>query len=1535
VATSLGSAVLELKVDSAALKSGLSAAQKDVEGSLKSMGMAMTAAGAAGIAGFALASKAAISFDASIARTTGLTSASAEEMSVLREEVLKLAPAVGKGPLELSKALYFILSAGIPAADAMSVLEASAKAAAAGLGDTKVVADAVTSVLNAYKLSADQASHATDILTQIVTQGKVPPEELAGSLGKVIGTAAALGISFEEVGANIAVLTRVGLDASQATTALRATMSALLKPSSEMTSLMGELGMSMEDVRKKVLEEGLLATLQMMMEAVGGNTAKLAELFPNVRALTDVLSTVGSQGEKYVEVLAAMENASGLTSEAFGVMEATTSHKLASLKASFDVLLISVGAELEPAISDLAGTVQGFIAWLDKVPEPLRKIGVYGGVGASSMLLLAGMIDLTVLSVVKLTSDATKLITVLRGLAIIQALTPFLGPLGLAGALIGGAFVARAFSDEIDGLIAKIPVLGGLVEGPTTKLKEFSQAAKDLNLALEAEMITQEELTSRALPELSAQLGQAVQLYRDDLTRALGDVTLAEAALAGQMGEVFQATGGYNMAFIVASELTKGYTKDVNEAVDALLKYGYSYPEVRSMLIHQGVDLDTVGGHVKDLNRVYAQELLKGVGDAVSGVGDLLSTSVRQFSSWGKEGQYSAADLANYYGNDFVPYVEGAIRDLEAKTKTSFDDFRANFPDTITSADAMKEWLKTNLPEVATAFEDNMKRAEEALTAFETAMGEFTKGEEESWDDYIARLQQVATDFNNWKTNIQTALDLLAQNTDLGYAEMDAAAKWFIDQGPTNTRRFVENYTDPTRAATLEAVAQVIRAYGTAPGDMGQEFLAGKDDLRIQTELGIQYGILDPINNAGLGVAGANLARDFINSFGGTLLSSISTAAGWVNQWLGAMQEEMKGSPDYVTYHWGGGLVADLADGASDAAPAAAASMADITKAILESGVLGPLVGLGAQMKDTVELALTGLNDKIKIEEDYLADLDDTIEQVTESQQAWGDEVDRISGLLDAANDDLRRFTDAQIEGTGAYDDALFRLEIQMDKLKLKKNELEQQRLGLDEDSTQAKTLDDMIGKLEDQLDALGLKADGLRLEERIKFDPLQRQIDKLADTTGEMSFEDIIAGITKTQGVIEDLTDALAGATSQVEAHDAILKVLRKSEEYHQEILDGVKTKYEDLKQALEKIDPELAKIAGSMGEGYAEAMQKAFEAMEQGNVITAGEALGQAQQMFDDLQVLIEGSGQEQLVKPLGDVLADAQALVAGTFQIDIPAAVTAGEEPLRQAGAAAASGLMKGVSGAGAAAGTELAGGFIDAMGGAAAQLAGAGAGGGAAAASGLMASLEAGLSGDVKRVASTGMAGVVAEAKSVGEGGMPAAATATMTALQQGLMAFQEEAGQWGGSTMAWVVAGMFTYMAKDGRKYAQATGRTFIDGIIEGLNQQEGSLYGRITEIIEAAIASANAAAGAASPAKRFIEMGANFSRSLQAGWGQPVLNFGVGDLRTVSGRQVSQTFAPAITVHAQSSHPADIAREVSRALDTWWRGVDQAAALGV
>src|SRR5574341_2092381 len=114
-------------------------------GSKLTAGITLPLAGA-GIA----ASKFEGEFDQTMTRLVTLASVGEGQMQSFRQAVLQLAPAVGRGPNELARALLAIASAGQEGQGALDILDRSARLAAIGLGETESVARALTSVLNAY-----------------------------------------------------------------------------------------------------------------------------------------------------------------------------------------------------------------------------------------------------------------------------------------------------------------------------------------------------------------------------------------------------------------------------------------------------------------------------------------------------------------------------------------------------------------------------------------------------------------------------------------------------------------------------------------------------------------------------------------------------------------------------------------------------------------------------------------------------------------------------------------------------------------------------------------------------------------------------------------------------------------------------------------------------------------------------------------------------------------------------------------------------------------------------------------------------------------------------------------------------------------------------------------------------------------------------------------------------------------------------------------------------------------------------------------
>lgn len=301
--------------------------------------------------------KSTLDFQAANVKTVALTDTTAKEMAGLSGEMLNLGAVTGKTAKEIGEGYYFIASSGAKGADGLKVLEASSKAAAAGLGETKVVADAVTSTLNAYQLSGDQATRVTDVLVAAVREGKGEASDFAGSLGRVLPIAAASGVSIEQVAASMATMTRTGLSADESATALRGTLAELERPGTAAQKALAGVGLTADDLRQSIRERGLLATLQELMQRTNGNVETLGVIIPNIRALTGVLSTAGAQAETYSATLQAMQEAHGSTQKAFEETGDSAEFQMARVKAAMEAAAAASTKDLLPSVTQVA---QGF-----------------------------------------------------------------------------------------------------------------------------------------------------------------------------------------------------------------------------------------------------------------------------------------------------------------------------------------------------------------------------------------------------------------------------------------------------------------------------------------------------------------------------------------------------------------------------------------------------------------------------------------------------------------------------------------------------------------------------------------------------------------------------------------------------------------------------------------------------------------------------------------------------------------------------------------------------------------------------------------------------------------------------------------------------------------------------------------------------------------------------------------------------------------------------------------------------------------------
>ena len=321
-----------LKGDAKHLNSSLGKASRNLKSFGKRVGslgsslqtrltLPLVAAGGASI-------KMAADFDKSMTQIKTLVGVAGNAVDQMSVGVKRLATEAGISSGEAADALFFITSAGLRGAEAMAVLEQSTKAAAIGLGETKVIADLATSALNAYGIENLSASQATDVLTGAVREGKLSADTLAQSMGTVLPVASQLGVKFNEVGATFAAMSRTGTDASMAATQIRGILFSLLKPTKQANETLENFGLSAAGLRRQIKEEGLLSTLKTLTETFGDNEEAQGKVFANTRALSGVLDLMGKNLGSTEQIFKSMNSTTGITQKAFDQLADSAEFKL-------------------------------------------------------------------------------------------------------------------------------------------------------------------------------------------------------------------------------------------------------------------------------------------------------------------------------------------------------------------------------------------------------------------------------------------------------------------------------------------------------------------------------------------------------------------------------------------------------------------------------------------------------------------------------------------------------------------------------------------------------------------------------------------------------------------------------------------------------------------------------------------------------------------------------------------------------------------------------------------------------------------------------------------------------------------------------------------------------------------------------------------------------------------------------------------------------------------------------------------------------
>lgn len=474
-------------------------------------------------------------FEYSMAKVQSIAKVSGSELDSMSAEIRRVAVDMGYGASEIAEATYQAISASVDASEAISFVEDASQLARAGFTEVTTAVDVLTTAINAYGAEANTTAHIADDLITTQNLGKTTVDQLAQSLGTIIPTASAYGVSLDQLSSAYVILTRNGVNTANATTYLRGMLNELGDSGSDVSEILyNETGHSFGELMKQGYSLG--DVLEIVGNQVDGNTEQFANLFGNIRAGQGAMNIFNEGAEDFNRILGEMENNAGATDEAFQTMADTALMTNERFEASIENLKIALGETLSPTIENLKenaiGALEPVTEFIEEHPELVQAL-TFVAVGIAGVTAAVSIAN--------------------AALVVMNALMGNWGKIAIAAAA-GAAVGLGAYAFSLDGVHSETEKL-------TESTKESTNALID-NWHTLKQLQTDHSATAAKIKELRDRFAE---LTKEDITNA--EVKKELIAVIAQLNELVP---GLNIAYENLTTGVDGNTDAVLANIDAL-----------------------------------------------------------------------------------------------------------------------------------------------------------------------------------------------------------------------------------------------------------------------------------------------------------------------------------------------------------------------------------------------------------------------------------------------------------------------------------------------------------------------------------------------------------------------------------------------------------------------------------------------------------------------------------------------------------------------------------------------------------------------------------------------------------------------------------------------------------------------------------------------------------------------------------------------------------------------------------------------------
>lgn len=344
----------------------IDAVNNRIFGGLKTAGAGMAAVGF----GAGLAAKnvidAGADFEQAITNVGAVSLMTRDQIAPLEALAKKLGATTKFSATEVANAMEEMGKAGLDNGQILAGVGGILAAAAADGGELAETAANVSSVLKGMGLAADDTTRVADVLALASVRTKSSIGSLGESMSNVASTARQLGVPLEDTVAMVALLQDVGLDASEAGSALNTMLTKMSAPSKEAAAQMAAMGVKFEDAAGNMLAP--TKVLEQLVKAgtkAGGNMKQVA-FFADLVGLRGQKAAINLKdlfaGGKVTALTDELYKAQGVAGKIADIRMDTFKGDIETLGGSIDSLKIKL---FDLQGGPLRGVVKGMTEWLD------------------------------------------------------------------------------------------------------------------------------------------------------------------------------------------------------------------------------------------------------------------------------------------------------------------------------------------------------------------------------------------------------------------------------------------------------------------------------------------------------------------------------------------------------------------------------------------------------------------------------------------------------------------------------------------------------------------------------------------------------------------------------------------------------------------------------------------------------------------------------------------------------------------------------------------------------------------------------------------------------------------------------------------------------------------------------------------------------------------------------------------------------------------------------------------------------------------